>query len=233
MNETLKFGITSEFACSYLPNRQERLLVAVDERLHDKAQYGWLMNQGFRRSAEQLYRPHCVNCNACQSVRVMVQAFAPSKSQKRLLKKNKDLRFEVSSEQKESYYPLYERYINTLHTDGTMYPATIEQYQSFLTSTLTQQLFLEVWDCDKLVSVAVTDDLPNALSAVYTFYDPEYRKSALGVFSILNQIRYSKEQGYEFLYLGYQIDECQKMNYKNKYYPYQQLSNNQWKTLNK
>lgn len=233
MNETLKFGVTGEFACNYLPDRQERLLVAVDERLHDKAQYGWLMSQGFRRSAEQLYRPHCINCSACESVRVMVQEFTASKSQKRLIKKNSHLRFSVSTEQKESYYPLYERYINTLHSDGSMYPATIEQYQSFLTRTLTKQFFLEVWDNDKLVSVAVTDDLPNALSAVYTFYDPDYRKSALGVFSILNQIRYSKEINREYLYLGYQIDECQKMNYKNKYYPYQQLSNNQWKTINK
>lgn len=233
MNETLKFGITGQFNCNYLPNRQERLLVAVDERLHDREQYGWLMSQGFRRSADQLYRPHCVDCQACESVRVLVQEFTPSKSQKRLLKKNQHLRFTVSHQQQPYYYELYERYINTLHSDGSMYPANLEQYQSFLTTELTQQLFLEIWHEEKLVSVAVTDDLPNALSAVYTFYDPDYRKSALGVYSILNQIRYSKELNREYLYLGYQINECQKMNYKNKYFPYQQLSANQWKTVNK
>lgn len=233
MNENLKFGITGEFPCNYIPNQQERLLVAVDERLHNNEQYAWLMNQGFRRSGDQIYRPHCVNCQACQSLRILTQHFMPSKSQKRLLKKNQHFDVRISREQNEQYFPLYERYINTLHNDGSMYPANKEQYESFLTCSVTQQLFLEVWDGDKLISVAVTDDLPDALSAVYTFYDPEYRKSGLGVFSILNQIAYTKKSLREYLYLGYQIDECKKMNYKNKYFPYQRLSNNQWKTTNK
>lgn len=233
MNENLKFGVTGDFDCNYLPEQKERLLVAVDERLHNNQHYSWLMHQGFRRSGNQIYRPHCQNCNACQSLRVVVQEFKPSRSQRRLIKKNSHFTVNYSNHVKDSYYPLYEKYINTLHTDGSMYPASEQQYKSFIVSDITQQLFLEIWHDDKLISVAVTDDLSDALSAVYTFYDPDYRQAGLGVYSILKQIEHSQALNRQYLYLGYQIDACKKMNYKNRYFPHQQLINNQWKMVNK
>ena len=232
-HESLQFGITAEFDCSYLPEHKERLLVAVDERLQNNNAYSWLMNEGFRRSGDQIYRPHCVNCTKCHSLRVIVEEFKASKSQKRLMKRNKDFKLKISPVVKDSYFALYEQYINTLHTDGSMYPANKDQYSSFIESNVTNQIFIETWDKDTLISVAVTDVLVNALSAVYTFYHPDYRLHGLGVFSILNQIQYCQELGKPLLYLGYQIDDCQKMNYKDKYYPHQQLINNHWKTINK
>lgn len=233
MNENLKFGITGNFDCNYLPEQKERLLVAVDERLHNSQHYSWLMHEGFRRSGDQIYRPHCLQCHACQSLRVLAQEFIPSKSQKRLLKKNQHFKVKFSDSIQDNYYPLYENYINTLHSDGSMYPANYQQYASFITCNITKQLFMEVWDQDKLISVAVTDDLADALSAVYTFYDPSYRKSGLGVFSILKQIEQTQILNRKYLYLGYQIDACQKMNYKDRYYPHQKLVDNKWKTTNK
>ena len=228
MIDEFRLGISKEFPCNYIPGNQERLLIVVD-KLHGQAnRYDYLMHQGFRRSGEQVYRPFCTSCQACQSIKVMVQEFTPSKSQKRSLKKNQHLRLEQSRTPKEAYYPLFERYINTLHSDGAMYPASPEQYQSFLFTHVCQQYFIELYDGDKLISVAVTDELPSALSAVYTFYDPNYRKSGLGIYSILQQIHVARALGKEFLYLGYQIDDCQKMNYKTKFYPYQRLYNNQW-----
>jgi arginine-tRNA-protein transferase len=233
MDRNLQFGITSEFDCNYLPNKQERLLIAVDQQLANTEGYEWLMGQGFRRSGDQVYRPHCLQCKACQSLRVIISDFSPSKSQKRLLKKNQQFTVKYSQRIQDIYYPLYERYINELHQDGSMFPATFEQYQTFLTCQLTEQIFIELWDDEKLISVAVTDMLENALSAVYTFYDPQYRKSGLGVLSILKQAEYCQKLNKEFLYLGYQIDDCQKMNYKSRYYPHQRLINNVWKTVNK
>jgi arginine-tRNA-protein transferase len=114
-----------------------------------------------------------------------------------------------------------------------MFPANYQQYQTFLSSELTEQVFIEVWHEQKLISVAVTDVLIDALSAVYTFYHPDYRKNGIGVFSILKQIAYANEINKDFLYLGYQIDDCTKMNYKNRYYPHQILQKNTWMTVNK
>ena len=118
MSDDYQFGVTQPFACNYLPEQEERLLVAVDERLHNPEQYSWLMANGFRRSSDQIYRPHCINCNACKSIRVINQEFTLSKSQKRLLNKNKDYVLKVSSTPKDIYYALYELYINTIHHDG-------------------------------------------------------------------------------------------------------------------
>lgn len=233
MDVNYKFGITKSFPCNYLPQQQERLLVATDPQLHDPEHYAWLMHQGFRRSSNEIYRPHCPQCQACQSLRVLVDEFIPSKSQKRLTRRNQNFSIYISEKPREEYYPLYENYINTLHSDGSMYPATPEQYQSFMANCITNQIYLEIWHNDKLISVAVIDDIPNALSAVYTFYHPDYRKYGLGVFSILEQIKLAKQLKRQFLYLGYQIDDCKKMNYKNRYTPHQILKENQWKTVNK
>ena len=132
MNENYQLGISQTFPCSYLPDQQERLLIAVDERLQDTEHYGWLMSQGFRRSGDQIYRPHCINCQACQSLRVVANEFIPTKSQKRLIKKNHTLTINIQTEIQDSYYPLYEKYINEVHQDGAMFPANHSQYQSFL-----------------------------------------------------------------------------------------------------
>ena len=192
MGMNFQLGITQEFPCSYLPHKQERLLVATDPRLHDKDHYSWLMSQGFRRSGDQIYRPHCQHCNACQSLRVIVKAFTPSKSQKRLLKRNQNLTINLSNTLKDNYYQLYEQYINEVHHDGAMYPASYEQYENFIRTDSFEQLFIEIYDDKELVSVAATDVLNHALSAVYTFYHPAYRKVSLGMYSILCQIEITK-----------------------------------------
>ncbi len=233
MNKSYQLAISQTFPCNYLPEQQERLLIAIDQQLQSAKPYAWLMSQGFRRSGDQIYRPHCINCHACQSLRVLVQDFVPSKSQKRLLKKNQAFNLAINSQLQDDYYPLYENYISKVHADGSMFPPNYEQYKSFLECHLTKQLFIETWHNDALVSVAVTDVLEDALSAVYTFYHPDYRSQGIGVYSIVKQIETAKAMGKEFLYLGYQIDQCQKMNYKNKYYPHQILKKNTWLTVNK
>mgnify|MGYP003113488637 FL=1 len=233
MNSHYKLGITKSFTCNYLPEQEERLLIAVDDNLHNRDQYGWLMQQGFRRSGNDIYRPHCVACQACKSLRVLAKEFSPSKSQKRILKRNQHFTIALSQVVKASYYPLYEQYINTVHRDGSMFPASEEQFKSFTQNNVTKQCYIEIWHNDILISVAVTDDIPDALSAVYTFYNPSYKSYGLGVYSILKQIEIAAQQNRQFLYLGYQIDECSKMNYKNRYKPHQILVENQWQTVNK
>ena len=236
-NNNFKIGITETFPCSYLPDAKERLLIAVDDRLQNNQSYSLLMSEGFRRSGDQSYRPHCPQCDACKSIRVLINNFKTSKSQKKSLKRNNQLVIKHSNSLKDSYFPLYEKYINTCHQDGSMYPATYDQFKSFLSCKLTEQLFIETWDnIDgklQLVCVAVTDVLTNALSAVYTFYHPEYKANGLGVFSILTQINLCKQLNFPFLYLGYQIDDCQKMNYKNRYFPYEQFIDGKWELVEK
>ena len=113
-----------------------------------------------------------------------------------------------------------------------MYPANVQQFESFLSSKLTTQLFIETWSVvegqKQLICVAVTDVLNNGLSAVYTFYHPNFKRHGLGGFSILTQIDLCRQLHLPYLYLGYQIDDCQKMNYKNRYFPHERFISHKW-----
>ncbi|MEI8669358.1 arginyltransferase [Pseudoalteromonas sp. B131b] len=231
MNEQLpaRVGLTQEFDCSYLPNRQEQLLVILDPSCYSTDKFESLLGLGFRRSGNQIYRPHCPICSACNSVRVLAQDFIPSKSQKRKLNKAKS-QFEVkySTQERPEYYPLYSKYITMRHQDGSMYPPEKEQFQSFLLCSWLKITFIELWHQDTLVAVAVTDCMNSAFSAIYTFFDPDFEHYSLGSVMILEQLRFAKEQNKQYVYLGYQIDECNKMKYKTQFLPAQKQLNDEW-----
>ena len=231
MNEQLpaRIGLSQPFECSYLPNRQEQLLVILDPSCYSSTKFESLLALGFRRSGNQIYRPHCPICSACSSVRVLADEFMPTKSQKRKLNKAKN-RFEVkySQVEREQYYPLYSKYISLRHQDGSMYPPDKSQFQSFLFCSWLTITFIELWDQENLVAVAVTDCMDNAISAIYTFFDPDYEHFSLGTVMILQQLKFAKQQHKQFVYLGYQIDECDKMKYKTQFLPAQKQLNDQW-----
>ncbi|CAD2224351.1 putative arginyl-tRNA--protein transferase [Pseudoalteromonas sp. 3J6] len=231
MNEQLpaRIGLSQLFECSYLPDRQEQLLVILDPSCYSSNKFESLLGLGFRRSGNQIYRPHCPICSACSSVRVLADEFMPTKSQKRKLNKAKK-RFEVkySQVEREQYYPLYSKYISLRHQDGSMYPPDKSQFQSFLFCSWLTITFIELWDQENLVAVAVTDCMDNAISAIYTFFDPDYEHFSLGTVMILQQLKFAKQQHKQFVYLGYQIDECDKMKYKAQFLPAQKQLNDQW-----
>jgi arginine-tRNA-protein transferase len=202
------------------------------------AEYELLISNGFRRSGKQVYRPHCELCNACESIRLPVDIFKASKSQKRIIKRNQDLTILISNSDKPEYYPLYESYINQRHTDGSMYPATKEQYQGFILSPWNNALFIEIYATDEhandeLIGVAVTDNLTSSLSALYTFFKPDQQQRSLGSFAILQQIELAKSLDKPFLYLGYQIDTCQKMSYKQNFLPHERFFDDKWQLITK
>ncbi|WP_343856543.1 arginyltransferase [Aliiglaciecola litoralis] len=230
----MKFGITQAFDCSYLDNQQEQLLVFVGESNQCSAsQYNLLLDAGFRRSGDQVYRPHCANCNACHSIRVISNQFTPSKSQRRIINKNQDIQVFTSTTDKPEYFPIYQSYINQRHQNGSMFPASRHQYDGFINCDWLDSLFIEFYHDDKLIGVAVTDVLPDALSALYTFFLPEYEHRSLGIYAIIQQIEQAKQQNKPFLYLGYQIDACQKMRYKANFYPHQRFINLKWQLISK
>lgn len=224
-----KIGLSQQFDCSYLPDRQEQLLVILDSQCYNPSRFQDLLELGFRRSGDQIYRPHCPSCNACESMRIPVKQFKHTKSQKRKLKLAKSkFKLKISDKEQLEYYGLYEKYISQKHTDGTMFPPNRLQYESFLFCNWLPVTFLELWDGEELVAVAVTDTMPNSLSAIYTFYHPNYDKYSLGIVMILLQVQYALESGFEYLYLGYQINECRKMSYKAQFKPAERFISDVW-----
>ena len=193
-----------------------------------------LTDMGFRRSGEHIYRPWCEGCGECKSVRVPVAGFNVSKSQQRVLNRNKDLQvsFELPSCADE-IYKLYANYIIQRHSDGDMYPPSLEQFENFLCQAppTSKTRFVCFRLEQKLLAVAVVDLLPKGVSAIYTFFDPAYEIRSLGRLAVLWQIRWAQSQAMDFVYLGYWIKDCQKMAYKAEYQPLQVFEDLIWQTL--
>lgn len=227
----LKFFSTTAHPCSYLPGEQAITLFADPKSQMSRSMYTELSDLGFRRSGNYVYRPHCEGCQACVPVRIPVDRFQPNRQQSRIWKRNQDVTVATCGPAfREEHYALYAEYINSRHSDGDMYPPSVEQYSSFLTADWGETFFCEFRLEGRLIGVAVCDKLDNGLSAVYTFYDPKEARRSLGAFAILWQIEETRRLGLPSLYLGYWIKNCQKMNYKIAYRPIELLINNEWLT---
>jgi arginine-tRNA-protein transferase len=228
-SQSIQLYLSPPHECSYLPERESRnLFVDPDFRLTPES-YNQLLEQGFRRSGNFVYRPHCDTCSACVASRVPTPEFQPKRSQRRVLKANQDI--SISSEAarfQDEHFQLYQRYTASRHEDGEMQNSTEEQYIRFLTTEWCDTEFLEFRLDGRLVAVAVTDILPRALSSVYTFFDPELGARSLGVMAILSQLELARQRGLPWLYLGYWIGECKKMSYKAEYRPLELFTGQNW-----
>jgi arginyl-tRNA--protein-N-Asp/Glu arginylyltransferase len=228
----LKFYATQPHACSYLPDEQATTLFLDPSQPMDVQVYAELSEMGFRRSGDHLYRPHCQRCTACIPARIPAEGLQLNRQQRRILKRNADLIVtDVRPTFTEEYYSLYASYIEQRHADGDMYPPSRDQFHTFLVRDLPFSRFYEFRLEGRLLALAVTDVLPNGLSAVYTFYDPNEERRSLGRFAILWQVGEAARLGLKAIYLGYWIKNCRKMNYKTEYRPIELLVNQRWITL--
>ena len=129
----------------------------------------------------------------------------------------------------QEHYDLYRRYTANRHSGGSMAESSPQEYLDFLTSEWSQTLFLEMREQDRLLGVAVTDQVDDGLSAVYTFFDPDLERRSLGTFAVLSQLSLARQFGLPYLYLGYWVRDCGKMAYKADYRPMQLYSHEQWR----
>ena len=227
----LRFFVTPGHPCSYLDHQEATTLFADPHADIDTAVYSALSASGFRRSGAHIYRPHCQTCQACVPVRVRVAESKLNRRQRRVRQRNQDLSICVEPPQMtDEYFDLFSRYIAQRHGDGDMFPADPEQFRSFLVDGRREARFVEFRLNQRLLAVAVIDVLDNALSAVYTFFDPKDDQRSLGTFAVLWLIEEACRQEKSWLYLGYWIKECQKMSYKIDYQPIELYLDNGWIT---
>ena len=228
----LRLYTTQSHACSYLPEQQAQTLFIDPEFKVDQAHNTRLSELGFRRSGSHVYRPNCKNCQQCVSYRVLVQKFEPNRRFNKVLRRNADVTvIAVPGIADDEYFNLYQRYISERHGNGDMYPATREQYASFLLNQCEGTSYFALRSQGKLIGVMVSDLLENAVSAVYTYFDPDEEKRSLGTFAILWQISEANRLGLDYLYLGYWIRDCQKMKYKIEFRPAEMLVRQRWVKL--
>jgi arginine-tRNA-protein transferase len=190
-----------------------------------------LANQGFRRSGRVFYRPHCNACRSCVPLRLPVADFRPNRSQRRCWRRNAQ---EIAARAlpagfSQEHFELYVRYTVRRHPGGGMADAGPADYLDFLFSPWAETMLVEFRLEKRLVAVAVTDRLPQGLSAVYTYFDPALRQRSLGMFAILWQIQQTRALGLSWLYLGYWIADCRKMAYKDLFRPLEAWTGRGWK----
>ncbi len=233
-----EFYVTAPQACPYLPGRLERKLFT--HLTHDKptALIDNLLKGGFRRSQNIAYMPYCEGCQACVSVRVLVDEFQLNKSFRRVLDGNQDLvarRLQATPTSEQ--YSLFRSYIDARHADGGMADMTVLDYAMMVEDSIIDTFVTEyrvkpdpeAKGTDKrLMGVALCDRLSDGISMVYSFYDPLAVSRSLGTYMILEHMAYARQIGVPYLYLGYWIQGSQKMSYKKRFQPQEMLTGSGW-----
>jgi arginine-tRNA-protein transferase len=223
----------AEHDCPYLPGRTAASAFVDPAFALSPAIYGRLLEHGFRRSGTHAYRPFCPSCAACRPVRLPVEAFRPRRSQRRAWRDSGEAlslipRPAVFDEQ---HFALYQRYLAARHPDGEMAGGDAGDYRRFLFASWCDTLCVELRIDGRLLAVAVTDRVPGALSAVYTFFDPDEQWRSPGVLAILSQVELARRWGLAHLYLGYWIGDCRTMRYKADYRPIEVLADDAWQRI--
>lgn len=208
-----------EHDCPYLEGRAaaERAF-----RLQEAPEglYKHLMDFGWRRSGSIVYKPACSGCAECVPIRVPVREFVPNRSQRRSLKRNADIEARVGVPRSTTEkFDLFVRYQRGRHT-GEM--CTLRgEFEQFLYRSPVRTIEVEFRIDGRLVGAAIADRDGGALSAVYTWFDPDLDDRGLGTWSILWFIDYARGEGIPYYYMGYLVRDCRKMNYKSNFRPYE------------
>lgn len=222
--ETTQLFLTAAMPCPYLPGKMERKLFTHLSGRRASMLHQLLSDNGFRRSQNLIYRPACEGCNACQSVRIVARAFLPSKRFRRVLRNNSDIGVTVRpAEATAEQFALFRRYLDARHFGGGMTQMSYQDYEFMVEDTPVQSVLVEYrltsLPDEPLIAVALTDLMPDGLSMVYSFYDPDLADRSLGSYLILDHIQQVRSAGLDYVYLGYWVKDSPKMAYKAHFRP--------------
>jgi len=234
-----RFFVTSPAPCPYLPGRSERKVFTELKGANADQLNEALGRIGFRRSQTVAYRPSCIDCHACVSVRVVADEFKPSSTQKRELKRNSDLVVtECRPWATEEQFDLLTRYLSVRHPDGGMSTMDDLDYADMIEHTPVTSHVVEYREptedgsSGRLVGACLTDRQGDGLSMIYSFYDPDHESRAgLGNFIILDHIRRAASDGVPYVYLGYWVEGSPHMQYKVRYRPLERLTREGWQRI--
>ena len=231
-----QFYLTAPQPCAYLEGREERKVFTTLSGTNATAVNNQLSLRGFRRSQSVIYRPACVGCSACMSIRLPVTAFEPGRTQRRIVRRNRDLaRQPCDAWATETQYELFRRYLDHRHAEGGMADMDAFDYAAMVDETPVTSTVVEYSRTEpatgarRLLAACLSDILGDGLSMVYSFYDPAEQQRSLGSYMILDHIRLAREMGLPYVYLGYWVAGSPKMDYKIGYRPFELCDGARWR----
>ena len=197
-----------------------------------------LTQNGFRRSQNIAYRPACEACSACVSARLPLSDYVFSRSERRVLARNKALvRHQVEAEATREQFDLLRRYLTSRHAGGGMADMAWPDYVAMVEDTSVRTHLVEYrtppaeGGPGTLMACALVDQLSDGLSLVYSFFDPELSRDSPGSFMILDHVLQAGALGLPFVYLGYWVRGSVKMAYKARFSPLEVLDPGGWRLL--
>lgn len=191
---------------------------------------------GFRRSQGVAYRPSCIDCAACISVRVVASEFQPSATQRKMLRRNGDLEVTACKPwTTEEQYELLRRYLKTRHPGGGMVDMDESDFADMVEQSPVKTYLIEYREPSedgrpgRLVGACLTDQQADGLSMIYSFFEPDdSRRQGLGTYIILDHIQRAARVGLPYVYLGYWVEESPRMTYKSRFRPLERLGPTGW-----
>ena len=218
--------------CPYLEGRQARMPLRWQLRPLSPEEADASMASGDRRVGRMLYRTSCPGCTACEPLRVPVRSFAPSKSQRRVWRRNQDVRVEVGTPTfTEEKLELYNRHKLERGLARNERVLTRQGYEGWFIHSCVSTLEMRYYVEDRLVGVGIMDMGKQDSSSVYFYFDPDERRRSLGVYSVLVEIAWLRRRGGRHHYLGLYVEDSRHLAYKGTYLPHERLVAGGWRPV--
>ena len=234
-----KFFVTNPSPCPYLPGKVERKVFTELGGRHSNELNEALGRIGFRRSQSVAYRPSCIDCSACVSVRVAAAEFIPNATQRKLARRHSDL--EVSACRPwttDEQYTLLRKYLAERHPGGGMADMDESDFADMVEQSPVRTFVVEYREPStderpgRLVGACLSDQQGDGLSMIYSFFDVgEGARKGLGTYIILDHIVRAARAGLPYVYLGYWVEGSPRMAYKTGFQPLERLGRDGWRRM--
>ena len=232
-----KFFVTNPSPCPYLPGKVERKVFTELSGRHSSELNEALGRIGFRRSQSVAYRPSCIDCSACVSVRVRAGQFEASATQRKLMRRHADLEIRACKPwTTEEQYQLLRTYLALRHPGGGMAEMDESDFADMVEQTPVRTYMIEYREPSldgqpgRLIGACLSDQQSDGLSMIYSFFDVGGQaRKGLGTYIILDHILRAARADLPYVYLGYWVEGSSRMAYKTSFRPLEQLGRDGWR----